>query len=177
MSNTAETKQPNPWYREPYAWVVAAPLILVLIACCFTVTIAVKSADDRVSDDYYKDGRMLSQEFTSDDYARSIGVHADLTLSQTDNSITAVVGADQPSTLEQVIELKFLISHPAEQAKDIELTLTPSGPDTFSAALPRSLSGRWYLRLQGLGIEARELWRLHGEINLDNRNTITLAPK
>ncbi|VUD52370.1 hypothetical protein TDB9533_01616 [Thalassocella blandensis] len=177
MNNLADSKHTKPWYREPYAWLVAGPLILVVIACCFTVTIAFRSADDRVSDDYYKEGRMLAQEFTSDDYAKSIGVHASIHFYPARSSIIAEIGADETATLEEVVELKLLISHPAEQAKDINLVLTPSALDKFRVELPQELSGRWYLRLQGMNVDSKELWRLHGEINLNQTQTAELVPK
>ena len=177
MSETASQKHFNPWYREPWAWLVAAPLILVFISCSIMVTIAVRSADDRVSDNYYKEGRMLAQEFTSDEFARSIGVVADVKFNSLRNLIVAEISADQADILENVLELSLLISHPAEQEKDIQLVLTPSTKHSFRAELPQNLQGRWYLRLQGLGLDSKELWRLHGEIQFDQQQAITLAPK
>ena len=120
---------------------------------------------------------MLAQEFTSDEFARSIGVVADVKFNSLRNLIVAEISADQADILENVLELSLLISHPAEQEKDIQLVLTPSTKHSFRAELPQNLQGRWYLRLQGLGLDSKELWRLHGEIQFDQQQAITLAPK
>lgn len=164
----------KPWYKEPWAWFVAAPLIAVLISCSITVTIAFRMADDRVSDNYYKEGRMLSQEFTSDEYAKARGIEAKLEFNPQASEVTVDVSAFDQHDLENVVELSLFVSHPAQQAKDFTLVLTPRSLSTFGAELPQSLSGRWYLRLQGVGLDDLELWRLHGEIDFNKQHSIQL---
>ena len=44
----------GPWYKQPWAWFVLTPLITVVLVSSVTVTIAVKYADERVIDNYYK---------------------------------------------------------------------------------------------------------------------------
>lgn len=171
---TNTSKHVNPWYKEPWAWLVAAPLLLVFVACAITVTIAFRMADDRVSDNYYKEGRMLSQEFTSDEYAKMIGVKAALDFNLSKRVVIARLDLEQVDKLRDLSVLKLLVSHPAEQSKDVKLTMLPVTKNVFRAVYEPDLQGRWYLRLQGLAANESELWRLHGEIDFNEQHAVRM---
>ena len=61
----------KPWYREFWAWMVLAPLIAVVVVSSITVSIAVRFADDQVSDTYYKDSRMYHFSAEQDQRAKA----------------------------------------------------------------------------------------------------------
>ncbi len=168
-----------PWYKEPWLWFVLAPIIVVMLVSSFTVSIAIYSADDVVSDNYYKEGRLLAQSSTADAYAQSLGLRALLTV---DNATGEVV-LDVNQTVD-VSRLSLLISHPAEAARDQTLPLQPVGKNRYRADTLSTIEGRWYLRVTAFSdvveeesttspIE-KEVWRLHGEINLSDSYTATL---
>ena len=181
-SNKHSNNKPNnctPWHKEPWLWFVLAPIIVVMLVSSFTVSIAIYSADDVVSDNYYKEGRLLAQSSTADAYAQSLGLKALLTV---DNATGEVV-LDVNQNVD-VSRLNLLISHPAEAARDQTLRLLPVGKNRYRADTLSTIEGRWYLRVTAFSgvteeestrppIE-KEVWRLHGEINLSHSYTATL---
>ena len=145
------------WYREPWLWFVLAPIILVMITSSITVSIAFRTADDVVVDDYYREGRMLTQDYTADEYASSLGLKGQLRFEpgklafQLNNEAFAQ-------------DLVLLISHPAKAALDHTVELRRISPGNYHASYRKDLTGRWYLRLSAHN-ETSELWRMHGEID------------
>lgn len=165
-----------PWYREPWFWLLISPLILVVVVSLSMATVAVITADDVVSDNYYKEGRMLSQKFTSEEHARSLGLSAELSFDLVSGEVQLVLNQAAAAS-----ELYLLISHPAEADLDLNLVLSKVRDKHYRADLPRALDGRWYIRLvhkmddgnRALDSSAEknlEQWRLHGEIDL-RKNT------
>ena len=51
----------QPWYREPWPWILAAGPVAVILAGIVTVWLAIKSNDGLVADDYYKQGLEVNQ--------------------------------------------------------------------------------------------------------------------
>ena len=79
---------PKPWYREFWVWFILAPLILVVIVSSITITIAVRYADDRVVDKYYKEGRMINMRHDEDQLARQLGISAELHFDRSVDELT-----------------------------------------------------------------------------------------
>jgi len=44
----------RPWYREPWPWILMAGPAAVIVAGIFTMTLAYRTEDGLVADDYYK---------------------------------------------------------------------------------------------------------------------------
>ena len=112
--------QNKPWYRQFWAWFILSPLIVVVIVSSITVTLAVKGADDRVLDDYYKEGRMINMRLDQDLLAQSLSVRADLQFDQELKELTLQLDlkeAELPSQL--LLEL----SHPAKADLDQSLII------------------------------------------------------
>jgi len=170
------------WYREPWAWMVLAPLILVVISSSIMVSIAVIGADDVVSDNYYKEGRMLAQPSTSEEYARSINLQGQvlvdpetqelhLSLSNDAWAVSQHEGADD--AVADAFELELLVSHPAYAERDQRYILSELSPRRFRTDLVNAIEGRWYLRLTARRGD-HELWRLHGELDTAVSRSIEL---
>lgn len=155
----------NAWYREPWLWFVLAPLILVVFASIITVSIAFNTADDVVVDNYYREGRMLTQDFTADEYANTLGLNGKLSFQPGWVSFTL-----NNTAFSQ--DLILLISHPAKAALDRSIKLRRISAGYYKNAYDGDLVGRWYLRLSAYR-DTNELWRMHGEIDLaQNTDTV-----
>lgn len=172
--NNDNSPSSNPWYREPWAWFVLSPLIVVVISCSITVTIAVKNADDRVVDNYYKEGRMINTRMDEDIQAAHLAIAADM---QFDHEVKELVVRLQ--TLEKVFpdSLTLEMSHISEQAQDHNIQLKHIAKGQYQAELEQPLQYRWYIRLRPTVVQesTEDLWRLRGSINFSEQSTIRLS--
>ncbi|MFL0811547.1 MAG: FixH family protein [Agarilytica sp.] len=153
------------WYQEPWCWFVLSPMIVVFVVSSIFITLAVKGADDKVSDNYYKEGRMLAQESSSEAYAKSLGLEADVKLDRVSGEI--IVGFNQDVDVDVIT---LLVSHPAKSELDVTLTLNRIDARRFRSDLDGRLDGRWYLRMISKKSD-QESWRLHGELDLHQSDT------
>ena len=54
MDELSQPRQANPWYREPWPWILMAGPATVVVAGIVTAWIAVANQDPLVVDNYYK---------------------------------------------------------------------------------------------------------------------------
>lgn len=160
---------PSPWYREFWAWFVFAPLIIVVIACTITVSIAVIMSDDVVVDNYYKEGKALNQDFGPQDQARQLNVQADLQLNRSDRKLLLNINQRMTKNLSLILTL----SHPLVAEKD-QTFIVPKLTDEQIKQMPLVLDisletipeGRWYLRLSAFDdLSNKEFWRVQSEVD------------
>lgn len=175
MNPSIETINSNckPWYREFWVWFILAPLITVVIVSSFTITVAVKGADDRVIDDYYKEGRMINHRMDQDLLAQALNVSANVQFDQALGELSLQLFQDIDNFPSQ---LALELSHPAQAELDQRYVLNRIAANQYQVELPeflvvQPLQHRWYLRLKPVseGVD-QTLWRLRGEIDF-NRNT------
>ena len=165
----------KPWYREGWAWVVLFPLILTLIVSAVMVSMAVRHADDTVSDTYYKDSRMYHYTEEQDLRAHELGLAGILQFQRANGTVTL----DLNGKLDYPQRLLLTLSHPVEADMDRHILLELAGGGHYTGTVPAELEHRWYLRLmpelnpqQHLDAE----WRLKGEINFDLGDAAPLNP-
>lgn len=172
----------KPWYREFWLWVVLFPLVLTLLASAVMVSIAVRHADDTVSDTYYKDSRMYHFTADQDERARALGLAAVVRFRRVDsrherqnNSLVL----DLNGGLEYPQRLLLTLSHPVEADLDRHILLERISAGRYAGNLPGELKHRWYLRLvPELNPQQHQKaeWRLKGEINFDLGDSAPLNP-
>ncbi|MDP5210393.1 FixH family protein [Microbulbifer sp. 2205BS26-8] len=170
-------KEPTakPWYREFWAWMVLAPLIAVLVVSSITVSIAVRHADDTVSDTYHKENRMYHFSGAQDQRALALGLAA---MVQFQRGAQAVIvelngNTDYPG------QLLLTLSHPAEEDLDQHIVLSQLSVGRYTGTVPTELNSRWYLRLMPELDPQKHRdaqWRLKGEINFDLGEAAPLNP-
>ncbi|MFT6387632.1 MAG: hypothetical protein ACJAUP_001004 [Cellvibrionaceae bacterium] len=163
----------RPWYRQFWAWFILSPLIAVVIVSSITVTLAVKGADDRVVDNYYKEGRMINMRIDEDVLAQKLGIIAEIQFDVEINELSLRLKQTN-SSLPEKLKLEF--SHPVQAELDYSLILNRVGANQYQAELSaQPLRYRWYLRLLPLEqAEVDERWRLRGEINFSDTQTVIL---
>lgn len=180
----------GPWYREFWAWFILTPLIVVVITCSITVTIAVRNADDRVVDNYYKEGRMINFRHDQDLLAKSLSMEAKVNFDRELGELTVFLTGD--GALPEKLTLN--VSHPAKARLDQQLTLTRVAENQYHAELLTPfLSHRWYLKMVperdenseatnsddnniADGADSQSIWRLRGEIDLSKTSTVIVKP-
>lgn len=164
-----DTRPPKKWYQEPWCWFILTPLIVVVIVSSITVTIAVKGADDRVVDNYYKEGRMINMRMDAERQAQLLGVSADVTF---DVGIGEVLVKLQQASGDLPDQLLMELVHPAQKEKDQQLLLkaTANGFYVGQIQSPETLLSRHYVRIISQANTGDEPWRINGQafLTLDN---------
>jgi hypothetical protein len=70
----------QPWYREPWPWLLMLGPVVVIVAGFVTAYLAVVSNDGLVEDDYYKQGLAVNQRTARDQRAAELGIEVELLL-------------------------------------------------------------------------------------------------
>src|SRR5689334_1539673 len=92
----------NPWYREPWPWLLMSGPAIVVVAGIVTAGLAVKSFDGMVADDYYKQGLAVNREIARETLARELHVDARLRFEGTRVSVALSGTAPRALALELV---------------------------------------------------------------------------
>lgn len=139
----------NPWYREPWPWLLMSGPAIVIVAGVITTVIAFSSADGLVADDYYKQGLTINKTLLREQRAAELKLVADL--SATASRVRVVLAGAAPSTL------TLRLAHPTRAGFDQVVSLRRVAPGVYEGALRPGDAGRWRVVL-----ETPE-WRLVGE--------------
>lgn len=159
-----------PAWKETWFWLVMAPLLLVLVVSIGTVTLAFRVADDRVPDDYYKEGRMINKHFADEQNALALEVSGRVDFDFAAGLVRAELFAKfLPG------ELHLTISHPVTAGRDIHLVLKRTGEREYRADLPQALDGRWYLVVSAAENAAQKGWRVTAEVDFQKSHSAAFA--
>ena len=159
--NINDSYAPRPWYKEPWLWLILAPLILVVCASMVTVSIAFHSADDVVKGDYYRDGRGIYQNNAPEKTARALNIQSDVQFDW-DAGVLSVTLNHQREGETMLLDL----IHPARASNDYSFALEERVPGVYVTTLEKPDGDAWYLRLIG-SLEGAEQWRLTGHVNFN----------
>ena len=165
----------GPWYRQPWAWFVLTPLIVVVVACAFFVSLAFRHADDVVTDNYYKEGRMINQRLEQDQRALQMGLSGELAFDLEVGEALLSLSADPAAQHHMPGQLLVLLNHPTSARLDRQIVLNRVRPGHYRADLESRLQHKWYvLLLPTLEAEKHKqaAWRLTGEIDFQRQHTL-----
>ena len=138
----------NPWYREPWPWILMSGPAAVIVAGAFTAWLAFTTADGLVADDYYKRGLAVNAVLGREQAARRLGISA--AIERASGRIRVRLSGVRPDAL-------FLqLAHATRAGNDLRLRLTPAGDGLYEAALPALAPGHWRLILE----DPRGEWRI-----------------
>ncbi len=140
----------QPWYREPWPWILMAGPAAVIIAGVVTIWLAVSSSDGLVADDYYRRGLAINQELRRDQAAANLGITAGI---EARGGVLRVRltsrGAAPEALFAQLV-------HPTRAGHDQRLRLPRVAPGVYETVLPALPAGRWRIVLE----DPRGLWRV-----------------
>lgn len=168
----------SPWYKQFWAWFVLAPLIVVVIVGGIMLTIAYHYADDVVTDNYYKEGRMINQRLEQDQQATQLGLFAEVKFDFDSGEAHIKLDTEKTGVLLPK-KLLFLLNHPTSAVQDHILILTEWGAGRYRVDLEERLDYRWYVVLMP-ALETDQTnynqaaWRLTGEIDFRQSATVSL---
>lgn len=153
------------WYREPFVWLLVTFPLLSVIGGITLLTLAIRSDDGLVVDDYYRRGKLINRELARDALAAHHRLRADLRLAANDRLLLSVEGRP-PHGWPATLELKVLHATRAGHDQHIILVRSAQGYRGSLSSLP---PGRWYLELS-----APE-WRLLGELRRPKASSARLT--
>lgn len=144
----------QPWYREPWPWLLMAGPATVLVAGAFTTWIAFSTSDGLVEKDYYKQGLAVNKILKREEAAAKLGLSAEIDLGADRHRVSIVVRGVDPAGL------NFKLAHATRSGHDLSLRLARVAPGRYAAAIPNELPpGRWNVFVESPGEE----WRLAGQ--------------
>ena len=181
-SNSENRETGKIWYREPWAWFILTPLIVIVIVCFIYGSVAWRYADDRVVDNYYKEGRLINVRLDEDLLAGELALSAELVFDASIGELTIIL---ENNTQEYPEAIYLEMSHASDQSQDHKLTLQHVAQGHYQTELERELQYRWYLRLRSDGNPppidtadainaANDVWRLRGEVDFSKQSSVTL---
>lgn len=157
----------NPWYREPWPWIIMAGPAIVVVAGIATTVLAVRSADGLVADDYYKQGLAINRVIERDAGAKALGVSALVQFNEERTRVRVVLGGDaKPAAL------RLALSHPTIAGADQAIALRPVAPGVYEGAMAAPRQNRFHLKVE----DGEGRWRLAGDW-LATQAGVRLAPR
>jgi len=147
---SANGMQAQPWYREPWPWILMAGPAIVVVAGFVTAWLAVRSDDGLVADDYYKQGLAINQTLGRSDAAERLGAQAELRL--VDGRVRVFL---ENAPVRGTLALRLV--HPTRSGMDQSVAMAMLRPGEYEGQLQALLPGRWHVVL-----EDRD-WRLAGD--------------
>jgi hypothetical protein len=151
----------QPWYREPWPWILMAGPAVVIVACFITLWLAVRSDDGLVVDDYYQEGLAINTVLRRSEAAERLGISAEIRLA--DGRVRVLSGgaaANEPLTLHFV--------YPTRAGMDQVLRLDLVRPGVYEGRVQALRAGRWHVVLEQRG------WRLAGDWTLPAAGALRL---
>jgi uncharacterized protein len=146
------TTELQPWYREPWPWLLIAGPLIVVIASGITFWLAFSGRDPLVVDDYYKVGKAINMTLRRDAHARDLGLSAQVSLNA--ERVTAVLQSTADLPLPPVLNL--LVTHATQREKDHAVLLSATGPGRYTGSIVHVDPGRYHLTLE----DSVRSWRL-----------------
>jgi len=138
----------QPWYKEPWPWIIMSGPAAVIVAGIATTWIAFASADGLVADDYYRQGLAINQELKRDRRAAELGLSARAELSA--GRLRVTLAGAQPEVL--IVHL----AHGTRAGYDQRLRLAHAGGGIYEGSVPALPAGRWQVAIE----DPRREWRI-----------------
>lgn len=149
----------EPWYRQFWPWFLIALPACVVVASIVTITLAVKSRDGLVHDEYYKKGLAIHKDAAQVQTARNLGVRAKLRYSIGDAAVEVVLN---DAAIGEVTSLNLLAFHPTRSQQDRKLVMQRVAPGRYVGKLGSLAPANWRLSLE----PPNGTWRITGRLAL-----------
>ncbi len=157
-----------PWYRQFWPWFIISIPALTIVAAMITITIAVKTDDGLVVDDYYKEGLAINEDKQLVKNAAALEISARLSLDE-----NGMIRAQLPENVSSLPFLMLTLIHPGDASKDLALPLANVGNALFTSKDP--LTGtevNWHVAITPPDTD----WKLSGRWRPDALKTVQIPP-
>jgi hypothetical protein len=148
---------PQPWYREPWPWIIIGMLSSVVIACMVTLYLAMTHYDGLVVEDYYKKGLEINQTLTRDKRSTELALIANIDILP-DGTVRATQETKKENyKLPSDVHLRMVHSRYPDQDRNVTFQIVEG--DTLIGEVVPPTTGQWHVVL-----ECAE-WRIDGNVH------------
>lgn len=159
---------PLPWYREPWPWILMAIPAASVVVGMIMLTLAIRTEDGLVADDYYKRGLAINKLIAREAAARADGVQAQLWIEPGAGRVR--IRLEGRAAVGEHVRLAFV--HPTRAGLDQTANLARAGAGLYEGVLGPLAAGRWHVMLE----DEPRAWRVVGVLQLPGDTATTLAP-
>ncbi|HEX4984632.1 MAG TPA: FixH family protein [Burkholderiales bacterium] len=145
----AMTHGRQPWYREPWPWLLMSGPAAVVVAGAFTAWLAVVNEDGLVAEDYYKQGLSINKVIRRESAAAALGVKARVLVGEHGLRVQLAGAAPAALTLQLV--------HPTRAGMDRTVRLQAEGGGWYAGRVDVA-AGRWKVAIE----DDSGVWRIAG---------------
>ena len=156
------------WYRVPFVWLLIAIPFTAVIVGFVGLTLAIRSDDGMVEDDYYRQGKEINRVLARDQAAAGKGLESQVELDDAQHELRIQLTAHATGTFPENIEIKFL--HATRAGLDRSLVIPRRADGTYRAPQPELALGHWNVQL------AAQDWRLVGSLFVPGDRHLILRP-
>jgi len=158
-----------PWFRHPMVWLVIFFPSLAVVGGIITISIAVKTDDGLVVDDYYKKGLQINHVISHDKMAKDLGLRAFVDTNTRTGEVLVKLSSREPFELKP--EITFKLIHRTRSGLDQITTLSQMGQSSEYRGYikPPVIKGRWFIQ-----ISSEDVWRLKQRFTTKNSENILM---
>jgi hypothetical protein len=167
-TSSSKLATPNPWYREPWPWIVMAAPAASVIAGVAMLWLAISSNDGLVTDDYYRRGLAINQDLSRDQRAAELGLKAEVSLGNDGSRIRVRLESATSAVLPAALQVR--LAHRTRAGSDQSATLLSMADGRYQADLMPPGPGLWRLSIE----DPARTWRLAGPWQIPNQEAIVL---
>ena len=140
------------WYREPWPWLLmAAPAASIALGLVMW-TLAVRTDDGIVAQDYYKRGLTINQKLRQTAPRADAPLAATVRVAENGHVRTSVQGGAESGTAAPTIRLR--VTQPGLASREIVVVLARDASGDYVGTLDPQRPGRWIVSLEA------DAWRL-----------------
>jgi hypothetical protein len=151
------TARTNPWYREPWPWIIMAAPATAVVAGIITLVIAIESFDGLVAEDYYKQGLAVNKQLARIHKAKELGVQGGIEIESHAGGAVRIDLRGRPGVK---TDLVLMLSHPTRAGLDQRIQLQSAGNEVYVGRIGPLPPGRWHVSVES----AAEQWQIRGEL-------------
>lgn len=171
MTHYSSDSTPPSWYRQFWPWFLITFPALAVIGGIITITLAVKSNDGLVNDNYYKTGLAINQTLEKSHHARELNLEAYADWDQATQTVTLKLSGKLPE-LPPRLTMQLAHATRAHQDQVVHLYLAP-GKKSYTGRVKTVKQGNWIIILEP---EAQN-WRINGRVTLPAQKKWQMYPK
>jgi len=157
----------TPWYKQFWPWFLIAVPVATLIMGAVLLTLAIKTEDSLVVDDYYKQGKAINASLDKEAIAKRKNITTDLTIN--DGSIVLKFHSGIP---QDGNALKLNFYHVTLEEKDLSILLSRDANGVYRGFVEQSLDGKWQVSLTPID----ESWKVQNTLQLPYSGVIKFNP-
>lgn len=162
-----ETIKPNPWYREPWPWVILGILGLGVTSGLSILTIGLSNPPQIVTGDFALLGKAVVDTHVRTDRARALGLDGEVIMNG--DQIALNLKAEDFTVLPEHLLIQF--QHPARSELDTTTLLLRQTDGTYTGAL----AAVPHERARVIVSDPQQTWWLAGRLSANTAGPIAVT--